>query len=140
MAHPDRINHLWTLSFCASFASTASTVNNWTYSLVDAVYAPRKDFLYDCWGSFEDLWQYRKTCFGFLGSLDTSNGAQNNYLTPVWSLIQMYLFLSRPFCLFVSKKKICFISMKKAACSYDVSSISAICMVSSESWKRLHPN
>ena len=91
LAHPDRKNHLWTLLFCASFAGTASTVNNWTYSLVDAVYSPKK-FFYDCWGSFEDLWQYRKTCFGFLGSLDTSNGAQNNYLTPVWSLIQMYYY------------------------------------------------
>ena len=45
LAHPDRINHLWTLSFCASFAGTASTVNNWTYSLVEAVNLPKKFFI-----------------------------------------------------------------------------------------------
>ena len=44
-------------------------------------------------------------------------------------------FLRRPFW-FV----FCFISVKKAACSYEVSFISALCMVFPESWKRSCPN
>ena len=32
------------------------------------------------------------------------NWAKNNHLTPVWSLIQMYLFLSLPFWFFFQKK------------------------------------
>ena len=53
------------------------------------------------------------------------NWAKNNHLTPVWSLIQMYLFLSLPFWFFFSKK-IASSQCKKAAYSYEISSISVI--------------
>ena len=80
LAHPDRINHLWTLSFCASFAGTARTVNNWTYSLVDSVYPPKKIFLWllgQFWGSLA----IKEDMFGLFGFLDTG---QIGPKTTIW--------------------------------------------------------
>ena len=107
------INHLWTLSFCASFVDTASTVNIWTYSLVDSVY-PTKIFFMTAGAVLRISGNKRRYVWPFWVFRYGPNWAKNNHLTPVWSLIQMYLFLSRPFWFFF-QKKIYFISMQKSS-------------------------
>ena len=59
------------------------------------------------------------------------------------AILKNSIFLSRPFSIFFSKKIFFLLHLnenKQPVRSYEVSSISAIWMVSSESWKRLHLN
>ena len=75
---------------------------------------PPKRFSLWLLGQFWGSLAIKEDKFGLFGSLDTSNGAQNNYLTPVWSLIQMYLFLSQPFCFFLKKKNLLHLNEKSS--------------------------
>ena len=59
----------------------SQTVNNWF-------------FFWWLLGQFLGSLEIKGDKFGLLGSLDTSNQAKNNHLTPVWSLIQTYYYVS----------------------------------------------
>ena len=95
--------------------------------------------------SLTAIWVEQNQCPLHQSVLLTQGPIHENFMKKYWELAELenevffeaaiLNFLSRPFWNFF-----CFISVKSPALSYEVSFSSALWMVSSESWKRLHSN